>query len=148
MPRSSEVWSAPTAENLAHSRINLGHCAPESVRAIWRAKDGIDLAKALVAHFEGDSQKADDLYAESKIERGGFGHRLRTLHQQKREILNELCGFHGIELLGQHTRSGKSVYYCNTGESYASTLCFMGRRLFVSSWGDLIENKTVKEWQQ
>ena len=66
------------------------------------------------------------------------------LLQVKRQLLNDLAGFHGVEYLGQHRRSGRSVRYLNAGDTYATTLIFTGRRMTVGCWGDLVETKAVK----
>ena len=65
------------------------------------------------------------------------------LRDLRREAVNELAGMHGVELLGIHKRSGKYVYYCNAGDTYATTILFQGARMTVGCWGDLVERNAV-----
>lgn len=50
---------------------------------------------------------------------------------------------YGVEYLGLHKRSGYGVYYCNAGDPYATTVLFIGPRLIVGCWGDLMESDAV-----
>ena len=54
----------------------------------------------------------------------------------------------GVEFLGVHKRTGLDVYYCNAGDTYATTVLFIGPRLIVGCWGDLVETNAVREPQQ
>ncbi len=140
MPRSYAVWSAPSIESLSHSNIRLD-CAPEVIRGVWNANCRNAALVALTHHFNGDVGKAEDFFYETQ--QNGF-RGLRSLGDHKRTMIDKLAGFHGVEYLGVHRRAGKVVRYCNAGDSYAPTLCFMGRRMFIATVGDLIEDRKVK----
>ena len=140
MPRSYAVWSAPSIESLNHSNIRLD-CSPEVIRGVWNASCRNAAIVALTRHFQGDVGKAEDFFCETQ--QNGF-RGLRALADHKRTMIDRLAGFHGVEYLGVHRRAGKVVRYCNAGDSYAPTLCFMGRRLFIATVGDLIEDRKVK----
>jgi hypothetical protein len=85
--------------------------------------------------------KAEDLYHGL---RGSSRGALLPFAAHTRALINHLAGFHGVEYLGVHSRAGKVVRYCNAGDVYAPTLFFMGRRLFVSTVGDLVETRRVR----
>lgn len=65
-----------------------------------------------------------------------------------REGIDKVLRTYGIEYLGQHRRTGRDVYYCNTGESYASTVVFIGPSLYVNCWADYVEKNLVVSPQQ
>lgn len=142
------IWTAPSLGALNHSNVRLD-CAPETIRALWRAQTKQDVLRVLTAHYcdlgvvPADGA-ADDLFCVLQME----GQHLLPLHAVKRRLVNHLGGFHGVESLGTHRRNGKTVWYCNAGDTYAPTLCFNGRRLFVACWGDLIESRTVVPFRQ
>lgn len=58
---------------------------------------------------------------------------------EARERIDAILRTSGVEWLGVHKRAGKSVYYCNAGDTYATTVLFIGHRLIVGCWGDLAE---------
>ena len=138
------TWSAPRVASLSNSRIRL-ECAPETIRDVWKAQTKYECLAALIEHFAGAQwraeQQAEELFDTTQRD----GARLRAFGDHKRELVNRLGGFHGVEYLGMHRRTDKEVRYCNAGEPYAPTLCFMGRRLFVACWGDLVERRTVQK---
>lgn len=68
--------------------------------------------------------------------------------QEAREEIDKVLRTYGVEYLGQHKRTGRAVYYCNTGESYASTLVFIGPSLYVGCWADYVEKNLVVSPQQ
>ncbi len=59
-------------------------------------------------------------------------------------LINAIAGFHGVEFLGTN-RHGSDIDFLNSGETYASTLFFVGQRMFVSTMGDLIEHGYVRK---
>lgn len=76
---------------------------------------------------------------------GRAHHHPPTFGETKRWAIDRILRTCGVEYLGEHKRSGKDVYYCNTGESYAGTVVFQGRHLRVGSWGDLVERELIRE---
>jgi len=74
----------------------------------------------------------------------------------RRRMVDEALGTYGVEWVesdeqpgGLRLRGGRSLAYCNTGDSYGQTICWEfklglwgGKRLvrvFVGSWGDWVE---------
>lgn len=51
----------------------------------------------------------------------------------------------GVEYLGLHKRSGYNVYFCNGGDTYATTILFIGPRLVVGDIGSLMESGVVTD---
>ena len=52
-----------------------------------------------------------------------------------RAAVDRILRTFGVEYLGVHRRSGERVYYCNAGDTYATTVCFIGPRMVVCCWG-------------
>lgn len=52
-----------------------------------------------------------------------------------------LCGKEYIASKQDSQWESLGISYCNTGDSYAPTLCYdhNSGRIFVSSWGDIVE---------
>ena len=100
------------------------------IRAIWNGSfDTVaDLAKTY-----------PDAYALCKTYQGG---KIRVL---KRLCIDEILRTHGVEYLGWHKRASCDVHYCNAGEAYATTILFIGGRLTVGCWGDLVERNLITE---
>lgn len=116
-------WTAPSVAILSHHNIRLD-CDPELIRAIWKARDLEELVAVYPAAVDGNRLEP-------------------VLHVAKREAVNHAAGFHGVEYLGWHKRTGAHVYYTNAGDPYAPALIFQGRRLSVGCWGDLVERRAV-----
>ena len=74
-------------------------------------------------------------------------HAWRTIpnRREAREAVDCLFRSCGVELLGVHKRSHFDVYYCNGGDAYAPTIIFIGLRMVVGTWGDLVERRTIHE---
>lgn len=64
---------------------------------------------------------------------------------EARRRVDALIGTAGVEYLGQHKRTRKAIYYCNAGDSYATTVCFHGPNLVVACWADFVEGRKVQE---
>ena len=60
-----------------------------------------------------------------------------------RPAVDKILGTYGVEHLGYSKRAMHEVYYCNAGDSYATTVLFVGPHLRVGCWGDLVERGTV-----
>ena len=103
-------------------------CEPELIRAIWKA---------------GSLEELESLYPPAAdIDNQNFGR--SPLRALKRAAVDHAAGFYGVEYLGRDRRTGDSVYYCNAGDSYATTLCFIGARLVVCDWAHWVESGRVK----
>lgn len=103
-------------------------CEPDLIRAIWKAES----RAAIENIYPPAIGIARDWYTPPK------------LRDFKRQAIDQAAGFHGVEYLGRDRRTGNSVYYCNAGDSYAPTICFIGARLVVSDWAYWIESGRVK----
>jgi len=68
--------------------------------------------------------------------------------QAAREAIDAILRTYGVEYLGQHKRTREHVYYCNSGESYATTVLFSGLRMHVGCWADLVEKNLIREGGQ
>lgn len=106
-------------------------CDARLIRAIWKSTDEDELLKVY--------PQAEDILNASR----GYYRRVSLL-ELKMECVNNAGGFHGVEYLGRHKRTGQGVEYCNAGDTYAGTIIFIGRRLIVSTVGDMVERNTVK----
>lgn len=60
-----------------------------------------------------------------------------------RSKIDKILSTHGVEYLGRNKRTNDEVYYCNAGDTYSTTVLFIGSHLRVGCWGDLIERGTV-----
>jgi hypothetical protein len=71
----------------------------------------------------------------------------KTVHKrdEARAQIDKLIETHGVEFLGVHRRTGYDVYYCNAGDTYATTILFHGLILSVGCWGDLVEANMIRE---
>lgn len=128
---------AASVKSLAHENIRLD-CEPEIIRDIWKAAgpDGLIAVckkRGLLAQYD------------AIVKRGNGYYRNHSTREIKRELINDLAGFHGIEYLGQLRRSHEHVYYCNAGDPYATTLVFIDNRMIVSCWGHYVENGLIFE---
>lgn len=70
------------------------------------------------------------------------------IKRRARDDIDAILRTSGVEYLGRHKRTGHDVYYCNAGDTYATTVLFIGPRLIVGCWGDLMEANAVHEPQQ
>jgi len=120
--------TAASIANLSSNAIRLD-CTPELIRAIWKAKNRDELETIYPPAADIDRDYFNPL----------------NLRQIKREAVNKAAGFYGVEYLGRDRRTGDRVYYCNAGDTYAATLCFIGNRLIVSCWGYFVESGRVRE---
>lgn len=101
----------------------------KTIRDIWKANDKRELAQAYV-----------DLYEVEKA-----FHSPLKLTPLKRHCINQLLEMHGVEHLGYDKRANRHVYYCNAGDTYTTTVCFVGESLTVRCWGDYVERGTIEE---
>lgn len=116
--------------------------------------------KALMDTFRFDGETADAIRNMWKGEwTDDFSRDIRTViervHQLHhghlesrrygRQLAVDVLGeFHGVEYLGKN-RHGQDVDYLNAGDTYTPTLIFVGDRMFISCWGQLVESGYIKE---
>lgn len=62
----------------------------------------------------------------------------------KRYLVDSILNTCGVEYLGYHKRNHEHVYYCNAGDTYSCTVLFIGSRLVVGCWGDLVERGLIE----
>lgn len=62
-----------------------------------------------------------------------------------RNEIDEIIRTCGVEYLGWHRRACVECWYCNAGDSYATTIVFVGENLTVSCWADLVEKNLIDE---
>ena len=60
-----------------------------------------------------------------------------------RAVVDRILRTHGVEFLGVHKRTGLPVYYCNAGDTYATTVCFHGPVLRVCCMGDYLDPREL-----
>jgi len=111
------MWIAPSEKTIERD-LKLD-CSGADIRAIWKARNAAELFTIF--------PPVKDHARRLPISAG-----LATL---KRMAIDTAGGFHGVEYLGLCKRSGQSVYYCNAGDTYATTFIFKGKRLTVGCWG-------------
>ena len=63
----------------------------------------------------------------------------------QRECVDRILRTSGVEFLGYSVGRGVSVYYCNAGDTYATTVLFLGHHMRVGCIGDLIENNRITQ---
>lgn len=62
-----------------------------------------------------------------------------------KKIIDRILKTSGVEYLGEHKRTGKRIWYCNAGDSYGTTVLFVGEHLRVGCWADLPERNMIWE---
>lgn len=118
---------------LAHEYGDGASGKAKQIRNIWKAADRTELEKA-VGYLE-----------VREIERYNY-HPFDNC-ELKQIAINRILRSHGVEYLGYDKVSGQHVYYCNAGDTYAATVIFIGTRLIVGCWGDLVERGRIEELQ-
>ena len=69
---------------------------------------------------------------------------LRSCHNRpsRRELvlsaIDEVIETHGVESIRLH-RGGGAVHYCNSGDTYNTTVLYQGGKLRVGNWGYYVE---------
>lgn len=59
--------------------------------------------------------------------------------------VDKIIRTYGVEFLGMLKRTTEDVYYCNTGDTYATTVVFIGNRLIVTFWGHYVEKNLLQD---
>lgn len=67
------------------------------------------------------------------------------IRRKARNEIDAILRTFGIEPIGVHKRLRLHVYYANAGDTYSTTALFIGPRLAVGCWGDLVERNLVRE---
>lgn len=62
-----------------------------------------------------------------------------------RLAIDKILRTYGVEFIGFTRRSRHGVYYCNGGDTYATTVLFVGPHLRVGCWGDMVERGLVTD---
>jgi hypothetical protein len=62
-----------------------------------------------------------------------------------RQRINGVLNTHGVEYLGHHKRRHLPVWYCNAGDTYATTVVFLGPVMRVGCWGDYVERDLIAD---
>jgi len=60
-----------------------------------------------------------------------------------RRRIDGVLNTYGVEYLGHHKRRHLPVWYCNAGDTYATTVLFMGPVMRVGCWGDYVERDLI-----
>ena len=68
-----------------------------------------------------------------------------TLPGKARNQIDTILRTHGVEYLGWHKRRQDHIYYCNAGDTYATTVTFIGQRMHVACWADYIERNMIEQ---
>lgn len=101
------------------------------VRTIWKMVGPTAVRKLLTRH------NVDGKYDNALACKGSVN--------MKHAAIDTTLNTHGVELLGQRKRNREYVYYCNAGDTYATTVLFDGLHLRVGCIGDLLEKGLITE---
>lgn len=75
---------------------------------------------------------------------GEFGQVSYKLRELKRLCIDQIIRTYGVEYLGTYKPSGEHCYYCNSGDACSTTVLFIGNRMDVGCWGDLVERNKIR----
>lgn len=134
---------APSAKTLLAEFRNLSAEETKLIRKLAdAADDGEELKELVDARVPGTASYVRSMHSDPY--RSRLWRTTVALH-----AINEILGTHGVEGLGP-PRSGDYAppyEYLNAGDTYAGTLIYDrdGDRLFVGSWGDIVEKHP--EWE-
>lgn len=134
---------APSAKTLLAEFRQLSADDAKLIRKIAAAADdAVDLKAIVDAYVPGTERYVRSLFSDPY--RSRLWRTTVALH-----AINEVLGTHGVEGIGP-PRSGDyapSYEYLNAGDTYAGTLIYHrdGDRLFVGTWGDVVEKHP--EWE-
>lgn len=106
------------------------------IRNIWKAKDGL----AALELFRSKSDRADAYNPATADICGNLN--------AKRHLIDFILRTYGVEYLGTLKRTGEGVHYCNAGDSYSTTVIFIGDRLKVACWADYVERNLIHTPEQ
>jgi len=114
------AYRCASLDALSHTNVRLD-CAPETIRAIWKAETTQGLEQAML----------DGGVPARTIAANGW--MFET--QRKRWAVCHLANFFAVVRVPRS--DGELTYYCAAGDDYAPTLAFTNKRLFVTTAADL-----------
>lgn len=85
-------------------------------------------SQSRTADWCNDSKAAQHLIASSWNE--------PRLHELKLVAIDEILNTYGVEYIRTKKRT---IYYCNAGDTYATTVMRVAGRYVVGCWGDIVE---------
>lgn len=103
-----------------------------------------DLAKRIRAVWRGDLAAVRKAYPEADQLRAQYYHPPGA-REFRMAVINRLFGTYDVGFLGEHKRNREEVFYCDAGDPYTGTILFIGPRLVVGCWGDLVERNLIRE---
>ena len=89
---------------------------------------------------EKQAQEIHGIWTGKRWNRFSFAREPAIAHKR----INAVLGTSGVEYLGAYYRDSSDVHYCNAGDTYRDTIIFIGDRLIVGAWGDMIEQHHIK----
>lgn len=134
---------APSAKTLLSEFKQLSAADAKLIRALASAADDSEQLKKLVdTHVPGTERYVRSMHSDPY--RSQLWRTTVALH-----AMNEVLGTHGVEGLGPARRGDYAppYEYLNAGDTYVGTLIYdrARDRLFVGSWGDIVEKHP--EWE-
>ncbi len=64
----------------------------------------------------------------------------RVNNATRLERIDEVLGTHGVEYIREgHNAKSPAIYYCNTGDTYGTTVLKVNGNYRVGCWGDIVE---------
>lgn len=77
-------------------------------------------------------------------------YQLNTNHHRRHQVVDKIFESSGVEHLGKAItgkNKGYHHYYCNAGDTYNATLFFFGNKMFISTYGDVVESTKFDDGQ-
>lgn len=74
-----------------------------------------------------------------------------SLNEARLAACDQILGTHGVEDIGYHNQFDYGFSYCNTGDTYATTIGYdsKNQRFLITSYGDFVENsEDANDWQE
>lgn len=118
-------YQAPSVNDLQWLLRNEYGCRAKNVaadvRKMWKVRDPARLPADMFELFQRKNR------AQTSV----------SLDEIKMFSIDYMIGTHGIEYLGQ-TKVGQDVHYANAGDTYTPTIIFIGSRMTIDCWGDVV----------
>lgn len=129
-------YRAPTVPQLAdwlsHEHGDNAKKVATTIRDLWKTRD----PEAVPSHIFNAFTRAHTLPHQHNVDDLKFWY-----------IDSITKCTHGVEFLGT-TRKGDDVHYCNAGDAYAETLCFIGGTLKLSACSDITERPGFRPFER